>query len=134
VVATSYLLGVSTRRVEKLLGQLGIASLSKSQVWEMVKSLDAQVEAFRSRPLDAGPYTFLWLDALTRKVRESGRTVIAPWSRSGSPPTDNARSSAWTWSPVRTGPADSGKVGGERSSGCPGGTTTVRHVRSAPTR
>lgn len=34
VVATSYLLGVSTRRVEKLVGQLGIAQLSKSQVSE----------------------------------------------------------------------------------------------------
>jgi transposase-like protein len=42
----------------------------------MAKSLDAQVEAFRSRPLDASPYTFLWLDALTQKVREHGRTVI----------------------------------------------------------
>jgi transposase-like protein len=76
VVATSYLLGVSTRRVEKLVAQLGIAQLSKSQVSEMAKSLDQQVEAFRSRPLDAGPYTFLWLDALTQKVREHGRTVI----------------------------------------------------------
>ena len=76
VVATSYLLGVSTRRVEKLVAQLGIAQLSKSQVSEMAKSLDEQVEAFRSRPLDAGPYTFLWLDALTQKVREHGRTVI----------------------------------------------------------
>jgi putative transposase len=76
VVATSYLLGVSTRRVEKLVAQLGIAQLSKSQVSEMAKSLDDQVEAFRSRSLDAGPYTFLWLDALTQKVREQGRTVI----------------------------------------------------------
>ena len=76
MVATSYLLGVSTRRVEKLVAQLGIAQLSKSQVSEMAKSLDEQVEAFRSRPLDAGPYTFLWLDALTQKVREHGRTVI----------------------------------------------------------
>ncbi len=46
VVATSYLLGVSTRRVEKLVGQLGITQLSKSQVSEMAKSLDAQIEAF----------------------------------------------------------------------------------------
>jgi transposase-like protein len=76
VVATSYLLGVSTRRVEKLVAQLGIAQLSKSQVSEMAKSLDDQVEAFQSRSLDAGPYTFLWLDALTQKVREQGRTVI----------------------------------------------------------
>src|SRR2546429_2745037 len=75
VVATSYLLGVSTRRVEKLVEQLGVASLSKSQVSEMAAYLDAQVEAFRNRPLDAGPYTFVWLDALTIKVREAGRTV-----------------------------------------------------------
>lgn len=76
VVATSYLLGVSTRRVERLVEALGIARLSKSQVSEMAKSLDAQVAAFRSRPLDAGPYPFVWLDALTQKVREGGRTVI----------------------------------------------------------
>jgi transposase-like protein len=75
VVATSYLLGVSTRRVEKLVEQLGVASLSKSQVSEMATYLDAQVEAFRNRPLDAGPYTFVWVDALTIKVREAGRTV-----------------------------------------------------------
>jgi putative transposase len=75
VVATSYLLGVSTRRVEKLVEQLGVAQLSKSQVSEMAQHLDAQVEAFRSRPLDAGPYTFVWMDALTVKVREGGRTV-----------------------------------------------------------
>jgi transposase-like protein len=75
VVATSYLLGVSTRRVEKLVETLGITRLSKSQVSEMAKSLDAQVEAFRTRPLDAGPYTFLAADALVLKVREGGRTV-----------------------------------------------------------
>src|SRR4051794_30097892 len=75
VVATSYLLGVSTRRMEKLVEQLGITRLSKSQVSEMAKDLDAQVEAFRSRPLDAGPYTFVAADALVLKVREGGRTV-----------------------------------------------------------
>jgi transposase-like protein len=53
VVATSYLLGVSTRRVEKLVEQLGVAQLSKSQVSEMATYLDAQVEAFRNRPLDS---------------------------------------------------------------------------------
>jgi putative transposase len=75
VVATSYLLGVSTRRVEKLAGQLGVRQLSKSQVSEMATHLDAQVEAFRNRPLDSGHYTFVWLDALVIKVREAGRTV-----------------------------------------------------------
>jgi putative transposase len=41
----------------------------------MARHLDAQVEAFRNRPLDAGPYTFVWVDALVIKVREHGRTV-----------------------------------------------------------
>src|SRR5918995_4053207 len=75
VVATSYLLGVSTRRMEKLVATLGIDRLSKSQVSEMAKDLDGQVAAFRSRPLDAGPYTFVAADALVLKVREGGRTV-----------------------------------------------------------
>ena len=75
MVATSYLLGVSTRRREKLVETLGITRLSKSQVSAMAKDLDAQVEAFRTRPLDAGPYTFVAADALVLKVREGGRTV-----------------------------------------------------------
>jgi transposase-like protein len=41
----------------------------------MARDLDAQVEAFRTRPLDAGPYTFVAADALVLKVRENGRTV-----------------------------------------------------------
>ena len=41
----------------------------------MVAELDELVEGFRSRPLDAGPYTFIWIDALPQKVREGGRTV-----------------------------------------------------------
>ena len=75
VVATAYLLGVSTRRVERLAEQLGVKSLSRSQVSEMATHLDAQVTAFRERPLDAGPYTFVWIDALVVKVREDGRVV-----------------------------------------------------------
>ena len=47
VVATCYLLGVSTRRMDKLVETLGITSLSKSQVSVMAKELDVAVEAFR---------------------------------------------------------------------------------------
>jgi transposase-like protein len=75
VVATSYLLGVSTRRVDKLVESLGITRLSRSQVSRMAGELDAAVAAFRSRPLDAGPYTFVAADALVLKVREGGRVV-----------------------------------------------------------
>ncbi len=75
VVATCYLLGVSTRRMDKLVQSLGITGLSKSQVSEMAKDLDQQVEQFRTRPLGDGPYTFVAADALTMKVREGGRVV-----------------------------------------------------------
>jgi transposase-like protein len=78
VVATCYLLGVSTRRMDKLVQTLGINSLSKSQVSRMASDLDEQVTAFRTRPLgDAGPFTFVAADALTMKVREGGRVVNA---------------------------------------------------------
>ena len=75
VVATSYLLGVSTRRMEKLVETLGITRLSKSQVSVMARELDEHVDSFRTRPLDEGPYTFIAADALTMKVREGGRVV-----------------------------------------------------------
>ena len=78
VVATCYLLGVSTRRMDKLVQSLGITSLSKSQVSRMAEDLDGQVEAFRTRSLaDAGPFTFVAADALTMKVREDGRVINA---------------------------------------------------------
>src|SRR5215218_2633716 len=80
VVATCYLLGVSTRRMDKLVASLGITSLSKSQVSQMAKELDGHVEEFRTRRLDAeqgggGPFTFVAADALVLKVREGGRVV-----------------------------------------------------------
>lgn len=75
VVTEAYVRGVSTRRVEGLVEALGIASLSKSQVSELAKDLDEMVCDFRNRPLDAGPYTYVWADALTMKVREGGRIV-----------------------------------------------------------
>ena len=70
VVATCYLLGVSTRRMDKLVQSLGISGLSKSQVSVMAKDLDTQVEAFRHRRLDQGAYTFVAADALVLRVRE----------------------------------------------------------------
>ena len=75
VVTEAYVRGVSTRRVEGLVETLGVTSLSKSQVSEMAKDLDEMVTDFRNRLLDAGPYSYVWADALTMKVREGGRIV-----------------------------------------------------------
>jgi len=77
VIANAYLAGVSTRRVEKLVQQLGVERMSKSQVSRLAKSLDAIVEDFRTRPLDGAPYAYVTLDALVVKCREGGRTVNA---------------------------------------------------------
>jgi putative transposase len=77
VIADAYLAGVSTRRVDKLVRQLGVEGMSKSQVSRPAKSLDSIVEDFRTRSLDGSPYPYLTLDALVVKCREGGRTVNA---------------------------------------------------------
>jgi len=75
VVAQCYVEGASTRRVDDVVRAMGIEGISRSQVSRLAASLDEQVAAFRNRPLDAGPYTYVFLDALTQRVREGGRIV-----------------------------------------------------------
>jgi len=75
VICECYVRGVSTRRVDGLVKALGMEGISKSQVSALAKTLDAEVAAFRSRPLDTGPYPYLWLDALSVKAREEGRVI-----------------------------------------------------------
>jgi transposase-like protein len=60
--------------MEKLARSLGIENLSRSQVSEMTKGLDEQVENFRNRSL-TGSYPVIWTDALYEKVRVDGRVV-----------------------------------------------------------
>ena len=75
VVTECYVRGVSTRRVDGLVQTLGLEGMSKSQVSELAKELDPVVESFRNRPLDVGPYSFVWLDAMTQRCRDGGRVV-----------------------------------------------------------
>lgn len=74
VVAEAYVQGVSTRKVEALVQSLGIGGMSKSEVSRLCASLDAEVRAFRERPLDAD-YPYVWLDARYEHVREGGRVI-----------------------------------------------------------
>jgi transposase-like protein len=71
VVQEAYVNGVSTRRVDRLVEQLGITSLSKDQVSRLCRGLDEQVRIFRERSLE-GRYPYLWLDAKIERVREPG--------------------------------------------------------------
>lgn len=73
VVMQCYVEGVSTRRVDDVARAMGLEGISKSQVSRICAELDEVVEAWRSRPLDIGPYPLVWVDALSMKVREGGR-------------------------------------------------------------
>ena len=71
VVLEAYVNGVSTRKVDRLVEQLGIQGMTKDRVSALCRALDEQVELFRQRPLE-GDYPYLWLDAKQLKVRDQG--------------------------------------------------------------
>jgi transposase-like protein len=75
VVQEAYVLGVSTRRVDDLVRALGIEGISRSEVSRICVALDAEVAAFRSRPLGELACPYLWLDATYLRVREGGHVV-----------------------------------------------------------
>jgi len=75
VVQEAYVSGVSTRRVDDLVRDLGIEGISRSEVSRICAALDAEVEAFRTRSLAGEACPYLWLDATYVKVREAGRVV-----------------------------------------------------------
>jgi len=68
VIQEAYINGVSTRKIEKLAKNLGIDSISRSQVSQITKELNDQVAAFRQRPLQE-TYPVLWIDSLYEKIR-----------------------------------------------------------------
>ena len=74
-IQQAYVEGVSTRRMDDLIKALGCDGISSSQVSRICEQLDEVVESFLGRPLDGGPYPYVWLDGLTQQVREGGRIV-----------------------------------------------------------
>jgi transposase-like protein len=66
-------MGVSSRKVEKVVTTLCGTSFSKSTVSELCKRLDKDVDQFKNRPLDFHEAPFLMLDATYFKVREDHR-------------------------------------------------------------
>jgi len=72
VVMEAYVNGVSTRKMERLVRELGLEQLDKSKVSRINKELDIRVSEFLQRPLE-GPYPYVWLDATFTRVREDGR-------------------------------------------------------------
>lgn len=80
VIQEAVVKGVSTRKIEAVLEQFGIAGVSAGQVSQLCTTLDEKVRQFRERPL--GESRYVWVDALYEKVRiddrvESMAVVIA---------------------------------------------------------
>lgn len=69
-VAEMYIKGVSTRDAEAVMRELGIESLSSTQVSRAAKLLDDELAAWRNRPL--GEIKYLILDARYEKMRHGG--------------------------------------------------------------
>lgn len=72
-MATSYILGVSSRRPDRMVQSLGVTGLSKFQVPVMAKDLDEWVRDILETPVGCRPCTFVAADTLTMKVREAAR-------------------------------------------------------------
>lgn len=68
-----YLLGVSTRKVTRIVETLCGVSVSASHVSALVRKLDSQVEAWRQRDLSGSLYPYLIVDAHYEKVRQDGQ-------------------------------------------------------------
>jgi putative transposase len=73
-VAESYLQGVSTRRIQKIVRELGLENITASEVSRIVKKLDEDVEKFLKRPIEE-PTPFLFIDATYFKIRTDGRYI-----------------------------------------------------------
>lgn len=72
-IAEMYVQGVSTRKVSKILSELGgDLSISASQVSRAASALEEELDVWRNRPLNDIAYPYLILDARYEKVRRDG--------------------------------------------------------------
>ena len=74
VICSAHVEGISTRRVDDLVKTMGIEGISKFEVSRLAAEFDTVVTQFKERLLDCGPYHYLWIDALTQRVREAARS------------------------------------------------------------
>jgi putative transposase len=70
-----YVEGVSTRKVKDITEELCGTSFSKSLVSSLASGLDAELEAWRNRPLEAEAHPYVFVDARYEKVRVGHKVV-----------------------------------------------------------
>lgn len=71
----SYINGVSTRNITKIIETLTGKPVSKSTVSEVIKRLDPEIQEWSSRPLTFHQYKYVFVDAMYIKVRENNKVV-----------------------------------------------------------
>jgi putative transposase len=74
VIQECFVGGISMRKMEDVLAEMGVERLSRSQISELCQELDAKAEAFRHRELTE-PYPYVWLDALYEKIHQDERVI-----------------------------------------------------------
>ena len=68
-IIESYLQGVSTRNVEKVISHLGVTQISASYVSKVAQELDMKITEFMERTIDSH-FPYLFVDASSFKVRD----------------------------------------------------------------
>jgi len=72
-ICEMWVAGISTRKVEKALSELGVEQLSRSRVSRLAESLDFEVDQLRRENLSYTSWPYLWLDGTTVNCRDEGR-------------------------------------------------------------
>jgi hypothetical protein len=80
VVMEAYVNGVSTRKVDRLVEQLGVHGMTKDRVSAICRGLDDQVTAFRRGRCRAPTPTCGWTPSTSRSARPAGSSPRRLWS------------------------------------------------------
>jgi transposase-like protein len=72
-LAEMYVQGVSTRKVSAIVEQLCGHAVSSTQVSQCAALLDAELEGWRTRPIE--PCRYVFIDARYEKVRQAGQVL-----------------------------------------------------------
>lgn len=73
-ITESYIQGVSTRNINKMMKHFGITNICPDTVSRMATELDSAVHEFRNRPIEQ-PFPYLIVDATYLKVRRGTRVI-----------------------------------------------------------
>jgi len=74
VIQECWINGISTRKMMRVFKSFGIEDISASQVSQVSKEVDSEVNQFRQAPL-SDSYPVVWIDALYEKIRDNQKVT-----------------------------------------------------------